>query len=123
MGKTKKPPCNSINIMWLNTSICYSKNLHMVNGKKKTGHVFCLQQKSIFQAPKNAELLELSFHLALRRCCDVSVGVLTAMASRHVVTGGVGVGIGGKISMGFPTHSAWCFFLNIFYFYPDLIGK
>eukprot|EP00434_Breviolum_minutum_P019498 symbB.v1.2.017199.t1/scaffold1338.1/size124487/2 len=31
------------------------------------------------EAPKNAELLELSFHLALRRCCDVSVGVLTAM--------------------------------------------
>jgi len=31
------------------------------------------------EAPKNAELLELSFHLALRRCCDVAVGVLTAM--------------------------------------------
>ena len=52
--------------------------------------IFCLQKKKNLEAPKNAELLELSFHLALRRCCDVSVGVLTAMASRHVVTGGVG---------------------------------
>ena len=46
------------------------------------GHVFCyssLASRFIIGQVTQAELLQLSMRLALRRCCDVSVGVLTAL--------------------------------------------
>ena len=103
--------------------------------RKKIWTFFLLQKtRFFFEAPKNAELLELSFHLALRRCCDVSVGVLTAMASRHV-SSSWDMGGGGVVG---PWRRSWnwwknlhgvpnplrlvVFFLNIFYFYPECLG-